>query len=367
MYPVSTTFAAALRSSHAVAVRVDAYYDGDPLLEDIEILGGSVNVGSGDGVRRTLDLTIADRGLWSTLDVVGIELHPSRGVRYPDGTVELVPLGIFQLDATGMRMAPGGGISVRSAPDRWAMVQRAQFESPAASVRTNTIPAEAVRLVLAAVPAASSSVLTTDTTVVGALVWDRDRAAAANDLVGSIGAEAFFDVAGDVVVQDVPLLSQSPVWTVDASPSGVMLDGDLGRDRSRTYNVVVASMAAIDGRTPFAPQVAADTDPTSRTYVSGPFGRVPYFYSSPLFRSTGQALAAAQARLLQLKAVNAQLSLTAVVNPALDKGDVITVLTPDGINELHMIDSVTIPLDVGGTQQITTKSGWPDGDVPEGE
>lgn len=367
MYAVSTTFLQALRNPHAIAVQVDAYYNGSLLLEDLDILGGTVNVGSGTGVRRTLDLTIADRGLWDTLDAVGIELRPSRGIRYPDGTTEMVPLGVFQLDANSTRMAPGGGISVRSAPDRWVQVQRAQFETPMASVRTNTIPAEVLRLVTGAVTFGSSSVLTANTTLVGVLVWDRDRAAAVNDLVESIGCEVFFDVGGNLVLQDIPLLSQTPVWTVDASPSGVMLDGNLTRDRSRTYNVVVASMGAVDGRTPFAPQTAADTDPTSRTYVGGPFGRVPYFYSSPLFRNTGQALAAAKAKLLQLKAVNAQFSLDAVVNPALDKGDVITVLTPTGITELHMIDSLSIPLEVAGTQSIATKSSWPDGDVPAGE
>lgn len=367
MYPVSATFLQALRNPHAVVVQVDAWYGGSLLLQDIDILGGSVSVGSGAGVRRTLELTIADRGLWDTLDAIGIELRPSRGIRYPDGTTELVPLGVFQLDANSMRMGPAGGISVRSAPDRWVKVQRAQFETPMASVRTNTIAAEALRLVSGAVTYDSAQVLTADVTLTGALVWDRDRAAAANDLAESIGCELFFDVGGNLVLRDMPLLSQAPAWTVDASPSGVMLDGDLSRDRARTYNVVVASMGAVDGRTPFAPQTAADTDPTSRTYVGGPFGRVPYFYSSPLFRNTGQALAAAQAKLLQLKAVNAQFSLDAIVNPALDRGDVITVLTPTGIAELHMVDALTIPLDVAGTQQITTKSSRPDGDVPEGE
>lgn len=367
MYPVSTPFLQALRNPHAMAVQVDAWYGGSLLLEDIEVIGGNVNVGAGAGVRRTLDLTIADRGLWNTLDVIGVELRPSRGIRYPDGTVELVPLGRFQLDATSMSMGPAGGISVKAAPDRWAKVQRAQFETPMASVRTNTIAAEALRLLGEAVPYTSATVTTTDTTATGVLVWDRDRAAAINDLVESIGCEIYFDVAGQPVLRPVPLLGQSPVWTVDASPSGVMLGGDLARDRSRTYNVVVASMGAIDGRTPFAPQTAADTDPTSRTYVGGPFGRVPYFFSSVLFRSTGQALAAAKAKLIQVKAVNAQLSLDAVVNPALDRGDVINVLTPAGITELHMVDALTIPLDVGGTQQITTKSSRPDGDVPDGE
>lgn len=367
MFDVSTTFLQALRNPHAITVQLDAWYDGVPLVEDLEILGGTVTVGNGNGARRTLDVTIADAGLWDTLNVLGVELRPYRGVRYPDGTVEQVPLGVFGLDTMSIQMSPGGGISVRSAPDRWAKVQRAQFESPETSIRTNTIKTEIYRLISEVVDFDTATLLTDDTTVVGSLIWDRDRSAAVVDMAESIACEVYFDATGDLVLRDAPHLSQIPVWTVDAGASGVMLGGDMTRDRSRMYNVVVASMAAVDGRTPFAPQTAADTDPTSPTYVGGPFGRVPYFFSSPTFRTTGQALAAAQAKLLQLKATNAQVSLTAAVNPALDRGDVITVLTPSGISELHMIDTVTIPLDVGGTQQIATKSGRPDGDVPAGE
>lgn len=366
MYDVSETFAEALRVAHTLAVRVDAYYGGALLLSDIEILGGSVTVNSGTGVRRSLDLTIADVELWDQLDTDGIELRPYRGVRFPDGVTEMVPLGVFQLDAMSATMAPGGGIAVRSAPDRWAAVQRAAFETPKPSVRTNLITTEIDRLVDEAIPV-NTTVLATSTETVGPLVWDRDRAAAVSDMATSIAAEAYFDNGGNFVIRDGPLLSQTPVWTVDASASGVMVGGTRGRDRSRTYNVVVASMAATDGRTPFAPQIAADTDPTSRTYVNGPFGRVPYFYSSPTLRNTSQALAAARQLLNQVKAVNATLNLEAVVHPGLDRGDVITVVMPNGATELHMVDSVTIPLEVGGIQQITTRSSRPEGDVPAGE
>jgi hypothetical protein len=55
--------------------------------------------------------------------------------------------------------------------------------------------------------------------------------------------------------------------------------------------------------------VVADTDPTSRTYVGGPFGRVPYRYTSPAMTTSAQALVAAKALLNRVKAVNAQLNV----------------------------------------------------------
>ncbi|GAA2566400.1 hypothetical protein GCM10010435_44500 [Winogradskya consettensis] len=367
MYPVTSIFGPALRASHTVVVRVDAYYAGTLLLQDLPITGGTVTVNSGTGVRRTLDVTIADESLWPQLDVIGIELRPYRGVRYPSGAAELVPLGVFCVDSTSMRVRPGSGIQVRAAPDRWARVQRAQFETPQASVRGNMIRQEIIRLVTAAVPGITVTDTTTATTLVTPLVWDRDRAGTAADLATAIAAEVYFDVDGGLVLEPAPLLSQVPVWTVDASANGILLDGDIARDRSRTYNVVVASMGAVDGRTPFAPQIAADTDPTSRTWVDGPFGRVPYYYSSPNLHTTAQALAAAKALLAKVKAINAQLSVESVVHPGLDRGDVMTVLTPAGILERHLIDSLTVPLEVGGVQRITARSSRPDGDIPEGE
>jgi hypothetical protein len=175
-----------------------------------------------------------------TLDVIGVELRPYRGIRYPSGDTELVPLGIFSLDAQSIAVGPDRRDQVSSAPDRWARVQRAQFEQPTPAIATAQIRAEISRLVTGAVSGITVTTTATSTVTAGPLVWDQDRAAAVTDLATSIGAEVFFDNAGNLVIEDAPLLGQTPVWTVDASPSGVLLSGAAVRDRSRTYNVVVA-------------------------------------------------------------------------------------------------------------------------------
>lgn len=367
MYAVTSTFLSALRQAHTVIVQVDAYLGATLIAEDMPISGGSVTISGGTGVRRQLTCTVTDRDLWSTLDVTGVELRAYRGLRYPSGDTEMAPLGVFSLDAQAMSVGPTGGIEIQTAPDRWARVQRAAFEQPSPAVASNQIRTEIERLVTLAVSGLTVSNVATSTATVGPLVWDQDRAAAVIDLATSIGAEVFFDVDGGLVIKDAPLLGQPPVWNVDASESGVLVSGDRVRDRARTYNVVVAYPTNLTGSAVYAPVVAADTDPTSRTYVNGPFGRVPYRYTSPAMTTSGQALVAAKALLNRVKAVNAQLSVEAVVNPALDRGDVITVLTPDGTSERHLIDSLTIPLDVAGTQQIVTRSSRPEGDVPTGE
>ena len=366
MYPVSDTFLRALREAHTMVARVEAWHGGAQLLASVPFEDGMVTVNPGTGVRRKLDLTVSDGSRWDALTGTGVERRPYRGGRYPNGVEETVPLGVFLIDSESTSVAPGGGITVRAAPDRWASVQRARFKTPAASQVGLRTSDEVARLIRQAVDVDYVNLATSAATV-GALVYERDREQSIVELLTAIGAEAYFDNTGQLIIADAPKLSAPPVWTIDASPTGVLLDGEQGRDRSRTYNVVVVNPAATDGTAPFAPQIAADTDPTSPTYVGGPFGEVPYFYASPSITTAAQALAAAKTLLVKVKAFNAQLSLEQIVNPALDRGDVVTAVpAPDRV-ERHLIDGITIPLTTTGDQAVTTRSSRPDGDVPAEE
>ena len=153
-----------------------------------------------------------------------------------------------------------------------------------------------------------------------------------------------------------------PSWTVDASASGVLLTADRGRDRTKTYNVVVVNSELADGTPPLPPLVMADEEATSPTFVGGPFGRVPYFYSSPLLTSVDQQRQAGQAILTRVSGLNAQMTLTAVPNRALDVMDTVDVLLDQERYDIarpverHLIDRITHPLGVGDAQQIDTRS-----------
>lgn len=347
--------------------RVDAWYGGSIVASDLPFTAGQVTVNPGRGVKRTLDLEIADVSLWDTLEPIGTELRAYRGIRYPDGTPEIVPLGIFGIDQDSMDVSPQGTISIKSAPDRWARIQRARLETPITSQSGSLQSAEILRLVTGAISGLTVLNTATSSATVKPLIWDRDRETPIIDMLVAIAADAYFDNTGQFVLRNWPLLSAPPVWTVDASASGVLLSGTRSRDRTRTYNVVIIQAASIDGLAPFAPVVAADNDMTSATYVGGPMGRVPYFWSSPLITSTGQAATVAATMLNTVKGQAAQMQLTSVVNPALDRGDVIWVTTLTGVVELHMIDALTIPLTPDGVQNVTTRSSRPDGDVPPTE
>lgn len=364
MYPVSPGFLAALRGPHTALARVGVWRAGVQLIPDLAFSAGLVTVdGTQSGVRRKLDLTTARDGvsaLWDLLAPVGTELVPYRGVRFPNGSTEWVPLGVFPVDAQAMSYAVEGTITL-TAPDRWALVQRARFLQPVTTSGQASL--EALRLAQGAVATTAASSITSTATT-RRQVWDRDRDQAINDLARSVAGEVFFAVDGSILARDIPRLTGAPVWSVDSGPRGVLTAASRARDRSRTYNVVVVVDESTDGSVPFAPQIAYDDVPSSPTYTGGPFGQVPVFYSSPLLTTAAQAMAAARAILSRTTGLAAQLTLEGVVNPALDAGDVITVRLPDGRTELHLLDTVTIPLDTVTAQQMGTRSTRPEGDVP---
>src|ERR1044072_2774627 len=102
MYPVSSRFLAALVESHQIATEVKLFR-ADGQVEVLEHTGGSVTVDRGQGPRRTCSVTVADTTLIpltakDKLSVYGAQLRISRGVRYPGGSTEMVPLGVFRID-----------------------------------------------------------------------------------------------------------------------------------------------------------------------------------------------------------------------------------------------------------------------------
>lgn len=372
MQTVTPAFLAALRGTHTLHVRAEAWRNGIRVGGTLQVLDGQVEQAAGltSSPRRTLNIDLAPaKGLWDALSPAGTQLKVWRGVRYPDGTTEDVPLGVFDVDEQTLGYAADGPALSITAPDLWVRVQRARFEWPwSGSGRVLDIALEMATDDQVGLSLGSTS---GDSSVtVRPQVWERDRDAAIADLARAAGVWIYVDSLGQVICRPVPSLSAAPVWTVDASASGVLLDAERGRSRQRTYNVVVVSGGDLGGTAPFPPELVEDDDPTSPTYIDGGFGRVPYFQTSSLFTTAAQALQAGQATLRRVSGLAASLDLTSIVNPALEAGDVIEVLLPnrhgDGAKvERHIIDSVTVPLSAAGTQQIRTRSTRPEGDVPD--
>lgn len=322
--------------------------------------------GSTPGVRRTLTATVAKTpGLWDLLAPTGTELRAYTVIRYPSGATETVPQGVFVVDSQQLDYTPSGDLSI-TAPDRWVRIQRARFLVPRASSASFTLRQQIAALITEVV-GGSVTDTGTSTATVGAQSEDRDRAGWIQKMTTAGSLDVFFDRSGNPVIRDAPVLQASGVWSVDAGPGGVLVSANRQRDRQRTRNIVVVHGTANNGTAPFAPQAVWDNNPSSPTFAgggsgsgavstvpaasgAGPFGQVPFFYSSPLLATTAQAIAAGQTLLAKMTGLNAQVNAASVPNVALDDGDTITVIFPrerwdlKRATERHLVETLTVPL-----------------------
>lgn len=358
LYPVTDRFLATLPQSHRVLTQVTLFRT-DGKVIDLPHTGGSVPVARGQAIRRTCTVTSADVSLIPTspadeLAVYGARLRIARGIDYGDGTQELVPLGLFRLDDVdgdpllGPVTLTGKAIECIIADDKFTVPYRA----------TGTVVSAITNLILRSIPDAGIVSLVTDAPI-GPRTWDieGDPWAAIQEIAAVVGAECYTSADGTFVIAQLPdLLAVAPVWTVAAGEGGVYVKGTRGMSASGVFNGVLARGDNTETATIATPYLATDSDPSSPTYWGGPYGRRPFFYTSSTLTNAVATQAAAELKLRAVKAPNATGDFSSLPNPALDPGDVLRVVHPDGLRELHQVAGFTVPLEPGGDFPISTIS-----------
>lgn len=376
MQPVTAEFLAALRSNHAIASQATLLpADGSaPFLLPLLAAGGSVVLDRTADVRGTCSLQVApsrsDAGnvgvaLWPAtptdpLNVYGSEVVIQRGVRYGGGSQEMVQLGRFRVDEL-QRDLPGGAITITGV-DRSQQVIDTRFTKPR-KFTSQTVLALVTLLVREVWPAAAINDLSGGDAVATTIPQHAvalDRWAEVQRVCKLIGCEGFFDATGDFVIQPVASpLSAVSVYDVDAGPTGVLVTAQNIITRRGAPNVIVArgedtasGQAPVQSASPHGYDLGAN----SPTRVGGPYGTVPLFYASGHLRTTAQANKLADAMLADHLGASKTVTFNAVPNPALEPGDGLTVRYPDGVSELHVIDSVSQPLDAATAMSAETRA-----------
>jgi hypothetical protein len=352
----------ALQRSHAIKVRGTAYGASIGKLENLPITDGEVVVDGTSQVRRTATIHIANPKLWprNPLDILspfGSQLLVEYGIVLSRTETEWVPLirGVIS-DADRERSATrGDGTVVLSLSDKSSLVAEDRFDAPIQTISGATVVAEITRLIQETIPGVTVLNLTGSVQVAPVLDVERERwADAIEKLADAIGAEVYADPAGGFVIRLQPKITDGAVWTVASGRGGILIAKREKLTRDKVYNRVIAIGERVDGAAPVRSGVS-DDDPASPTRYGGLFGKKPRFYSSPLLTTTGQCTAAATSMLERVKGVQASVSLSAIVNPALEAGDVVDVFD-EGRRQAHIIDRVNIPLKVGTAQSIDTRS-----------
>lgn len=364
MRPVSDLFLASVRGGGRLRTRVTLTpVIGDPV--DLFVIDGSITLDRTADRRGRGSLTISavnpltGEPVTTNQDAFGAAPYGAtvqvwRGFEYVAGSIEVVSLGIYRLDS-----APRQVLEQQVAldlVDLSAQIADERFVAPRTFTKTTLVEDAIEDLILDVFPSATVHKPGDTTTLGKRTVLEQDRWQACIDFATSIGCNIYPDADGDWQLVDVPDPTASlSVWSVDASPEGVMIDATINQTRQSVYNGVVVTGEPAEKHAP-AYALVTDDDPSSPTKWGGPFGRVPDFYSSETIRDNTQAQAVGEARLRDLLGVARSVDLTAVPNPALEPGDQIETVFPDGTSETHLIDAVTIGLQPDGQQTLKTRA-----------
>lgn len=318
--------------------RVDIYeHDAETLwLEDADALEWSVSLSDGGGPRRTCTATLNgdDGALLPSDDGFGFDkvLKLYRGVVLSERDDEPYwwPVGVFDVEPITTRQFPRDVVAV-SGYDFAGRVNRASFDT----VTTYTIGQSVEDVVRQIAEYAgitrfrlehTGRLLTRDFTIEpGTYLWD-----AIEELVAANGCEAFFDATGYLVVRIILNASERPTsYSFAGGAGGNLVDFVTERSREAIFNHWPVRGESSDQDVPPVYASAENDEPTSPTAVSR-IGR----QSAPVFSSSAitteeEALIVAESRRA-LGAVRARTAtITALVAPWLDIGDVVAVTDPN--------------------------------------
>jgi hypothetical protein len=377
MQQVTEEFNDAVRSGGAPLVTVTV---GDTTLDVVE---GTVTLDATATTRGSCALTLAVSqddlefgGLIpdepdDLLAPYGNEIIISRGMLINDEP-EMVQLGIFRIDEVEVTETNDGQVQLSvSGMDRSialidAVFERAgQISSPNPAQQTIAWQALVLLAYAGYGPSlrVSDTILTAPNTKIPMLGWEAgdDRWDFLLGLAEAVnGSELFFDQDGVLTMIDRVGQEQPPaVWEFVEGADATLLGVGKRWSREDAVNRVVVEGQAAGGDNDPVYGEAVDLNPDSPTFYSaqpGRFGKKTMVWSSEWVQFKNQADAVAARILRQNIGTHQEISFDSLVHPAIEPNDVVTVSRPQlGINEDHIIESVTIPLALEGTMSCTTR------------
>lgn len=356
MENASDRFLEEVRRSHHVVSYVDVT---SPTREmkRLSVTGGSVSEDATAEVRRRCSMNVVDatgdltpKAVNDLLTPYGTELRPYRGVKYADGEVEMMPLGVFRISQVDVDDSVGGSPDIKiEAYDRSRTVQRDKFIEPY-TVEEGVNIVEAIKTIIARTfvdaeyDAISSELKTTAPVVYEA---DTDPWEAVTGLAQSVGCAIFFDARGRVVIAppaDIDALP-APAFSYVEGKGCTMTNLSSRFTDEPGFNGVVLTGESVGDEEKPVRAVVWDTEPTSPTYHLGPYGEVPMFVTDENVKTEADAQNAANSILQGQLGFSDQLEMAVWPNPALNAGDVVHVKRErSGVDGLYAVDSIETPM-----------------------
>ena len=365
MYPTSDAFRAAVRSSH-VTVSLAEIWRGSQKILDLPISDGSVSVNVDQAVRRTCSVNLSvsrasnDLVPGTAVDALapfGNELRLYRGIQFPDGSQELIPLGVFVITSVDFdETAASVEISV-SGVDRSVKVSRNLWLEPY-QVAAGSLTSALTGILQNRWPAVELSFPTIGVNVQQQVLGQESGSDPWKDavfLAEVAGYDLFFDQSGVCTLQSFPSADSASVVST-FSDSDVLIRVTRQDTTEQTYNGVVYVVESSWLLVPFRIEVW-DDNPASPTYRYGPFGQVPKVVSQSAITDNNAATAAAYALLSKGLGLAQNVSWDFIVDPSMDVNDVVSVVNVGTkTDRVMIIDQLTVPLGSSSSMSATART-----------
>jgi Domain of unknown function (DUF5047) len=349
----------AVNGTHAMVARALVTSPGIRQLT-LPISDGSVTCDATSQTRRTATL-VADPEYWPSnpLDVLapfGTYADIQYGIPLLNGTIDWMSLGIFYLDAN-QRQRPiqsNAGLQV-TLSDRSSRIAEDRATAPIQTINGATCVAEIIRIIQLTDPTIVVTDLTGSTQVAPQIVISQDKwADGVEALANAIGAEVATDRQNGFFIRNQPTINDTAVWTVQTGEFGNLIQVTEVLDRVGVYNQFVISGTRADGTVQVS-AIVQDTDTASPTYIFGPFGKRTRYYTSALLTTVPQCITTGQAFLNRVKGFCINPSMTSLVHPGLEAGDVLKYV--DGGSPMQVLmDTVVTPLNNTTAQTLTLRA-----------
>jgi len=348
----SPEFIAALAYSHEALTRIEI--DGT----EVPMISGSESWDINRNVMHTGSMRIANEYGAADFITTASQVHIFRGVRFLDHSTEYVLTGIGTVQER-TKSLQNPAISIQFA-DHGQYVE--DFPLPATFSPSGMTYVQAIQaLVEAALPYTPDwwvdPALPATSPPVDAIVnYNTARWSAIQQFAQPIGA----------MVGPLPSYEPNGIWCIWAvetgqsesvgefvtGPSGVIIDSSRTASRRDVYNGVSVSWGASDAES--GVELVTDSDPSSPTYWSGPWGKKTKSLDNTAITTQAAAITAGQAELAKVKGAQSGVDFQVVYNPLYLPGDVINVRLPDSSLERHVLDTINRGL-TGGSMKAETR------------
>ena len=352
--PVSKAFEQALKHSHTIAVKVEIYHDGDLKATLTKVTGGYITIKRSDENRRSAYITVTDDTgsitpdgtIDSTINIYNCDMKLYRGITFPDGLVELVSLGMFEIKAIEIAESGQGLYLKITGADFSRKIQRATLTSTFTINQGTNAVAAIQQLLTSRFSRITYGQVDSTYHALPSLAYGSgsDAWEAATKLASSIGYDLYFDNEGMCVIKPaIDPLTRDTDWEYVEGETCTMLSQQKYFDSDEAWNWVVVT--GQNAGTTIIRADAKDNNPNSPTFVGGRYGPVVKTIASSDINSQAQAQAMADRELRLALGGPEMLYLVTVVNPALDIDDVLYVKRAKAkTDDYYILDQVTLPL-----------------------